>query len=223
MAESKPSAKRLLVDKANTRIVVVTASASFIVVFCLVAAVTLVGQLNYQNRVIGAKRKALDTLKQDIDSTDKLVNQYKAFISTPLNAIGGDPNGTGSQDGQNAQIVLDALPSKYDFPALATSLEKILSGQGVTIDSISGTDDEVAQANASSSDPQPVAMPFQLSVSGNYAQIQKVIDAFNRSIRPISVQTMELSGGENHMTLTITAQTFYQPEKNLQIRTEVVQ
>ncbi|CAN5385976.1 hypothetical protein BH09PAT4_BH09PAT4_08230 [soil metagenome] len=222
MAEQNPTGKRLLISKANSRIVAITSGAAFIVVFCLMASYTLVGQLNYQNRVIGAKKKALTQLKQDIDSTADLVTKYKAFVSTPENAIGGDPAGAGPQDGDNAKIVLDALPSKYDFPSLATSLEKILKDQGVRIESISGSDDEVAQTNSASSTPQPVEVPFELSVSGKYANIQKVVKAFENSIRPIQIQTIQVTGNEGEMTLRIVAKTYYQPEKTLNIRTEVV-
>lgn len=222
MANPKPSEKRLLINKANSRIVALTSGAAFVVVFCLVASYTLLGQLNYQNRVIGKKKVALNQLKQDISSTDSLVTSYKAFVSTSQNVLGGDPAGTGGQDGDNAKVVLDALPSKYDFPALATSLEKILTNDNVSIESIGGTDDEVAQAQSASSSPQPVPIPFQFSASGNYAAIQSVVKDLDRSIRPFQIQTMQLTGSESKMTLNVTAQTFYQPEKTLNIRTEVV-
>jgi len=136
--------------------------------------------------------------------------------------LGGNPIGTGEQDGDNAKLVLDALPSKYDFPALVTSLEKIFNGQGVQIESIGGTDDEIAQGSSSSSAPQPVPVPFQFSVTGDYNKIKKAIGALEKSIRPIQIQAMQLTGSEQKMTLTVTAQTYYQPEKNLNIRTEVV-
>jgi hypothetical protein len=222
MAENKQSEKRQLIDKANSRIVAVTSAASFIVIFCLVGSYTLLGQLTYQNRVITAKKKALTQLKQDINSTQDLVTQYKAFVGGPLNVLGGDPQGAGDKDGDNAKIVLDALPSKYDFPALITSLEKILKDQGVQIVSIGGTDDEVAQGSSASSNPQPIPLPFQFSVTGDYGKIKKVVGALEKSIRPIQMQTVQLTGSEKKMTITVTAQTYYQPEKSLNIRTEVV-
>src|SRR5665647_600550 len=114
------SVKQNLINKANTTIVAVTAGACFVVVFCIVSSVQLMGQLTYQNRVIGAKKGALSTLKEDLAATDSLTNSYQAFINTSKNAIGGDPNGQGPQDGNNAKIVIDALPSRYDFPALGT-------------------------------------------------------------------------------------------------------
>jgi Tfp pilus assembly protein PilO len=222
MAVGKPSEKRLLINQANSRIVAVTTAASFIVVFCLVASYTLVGQLAYQNRVLGKKKAALSQLKTDINSVQTLETSYTAFVQTPQNVLGGNTHGQGGMDGDNAKIVLDALPSKYDFPALATSLEKLALSQGVNIESMTGTDDEVAQTDSASSTPAPIAMPFQRTVTGNYASIQTVVKAFEKSIRPIQVQTLQLTGSDQKMQMNITAQTYYQPEKTLNIKREVV-
>jgi len=212
-----------LIDQANTTIVVSAAIAAFLLVFTLVATKTLIGQAFYQNRVVNTKKTALKTLKADLNARTDLSNSYQSFVNTPTNLIGGSSTGTGDRDGDNGKIVLDALPPSYDFPALATSLEKILTTQGLQIQSISGTDDEVAQQNNSqSSAPQPVAIPFQLQVSGSYAAIQNLAKTFEASIRPFQIQTMSLSGSQSSMTLSITAQTYYQPAKQLQITTEVV-
>jgi hypothetical protein len=224
MANMTPSTKRILIDKANTRIVVYVSIAAFIFVFSLVATKTLISQAAYQNRVIGAKRTAVDQLKSDISATTQLKAAYGAFTSTPQNVIGGNPNGNGGQDGNNAKIVLDALPSSYDFPGLTTSLENLLTSQnGIKIDSISGTDDEVTQGNNQlSSTPQPSPIPFTAAVTGDYGSVQNVISTFERSIRPIQVQTLDLSGSNANITMTVTAQTYYQPAKSLNINKKVV-
>lgn len=218
------SVKRSLIAKSNTTMVAVTSGACFIVVFCIVASVSMFGQFMYQNRVITANQTALNLLKSNLNAVDTLEKSYDAFLGTPTNIIGGDPSGTGPQDGSNTKIVLDALPSKYDYPALATSLENILTSQGVQIQSITGTDDAAAQANnESASTPSPQPMPFQVVVMGSYQQIQNVVDAFNRSIRPIQVQTLELSGDQNKLTLTLSAQTYWQPARDMSISSQVVQ
>lgn len=227
MAKAKtnaaPSTKRALIDKANSTVVIVVGIAAFVFVFSLVATKTMLGQAAYQNRIISAKRVAVNQLKTDIASTDQLKASYDAFVGTTQNALGGNPGGSGPQDGDNAKIVLDALPSSYDFPALTTSLESLLANQGVTITTISGTDDEVAQStNQSSSNPQSVPIPFQIAVTGDYTGVQNVIGAFERSIRPIQVQTLDLSGNAGNLTLSVTAQTFYQPAKSLNINKTVV-
>lgn len=218
------SVKRGLIEKSNTTIVATTSGAVFVVVFCIVASISLFGQFSYQNRVIGADKTALAQLRRDITAAQTLSTAYSAFVSTPTNIIGGDPRGSGPQDGSNAKIVLDALPSKYDYPALATALENILTGQSVQIQSITGTDDAANQAsNQSSASPTPQPMPFQVVVVGNYTAIQNVVHAFERSIRPFQIRTMELSGDQSQLTLTIDAQTYWQPAQNLNIETKVVQ
>jgi hypothetical protein len=223
MAKTASFTKRTLITKANSTMVIITGVAAFVVVFSAVASKTLISQASYQNKVIDAKKEALATLESDLNARDSLVASYKTFVSTPQNVLGGNPDGTGDQDGDNAKIILDSLPSKYDFPALATSLEKIISGQGLLIMGISGTDEEVTQtANQTNGDPQPIPMPFQVQVGGSYESIQSLIDVFRRSIRPFQIQKIEISGDEGSMTATIDAKTFYQPEKTLNIKSEVV-
>ena len=217
------STKHLLIDKANTMIVAVMAVAAFVIVSSLVASKTLLSQAGYQGRVIAAKKQALTQLKQDITASSTLVKSYQAFANTPQNIIGGNPKGSGDRDGDNAKIILDALPSKYDFPALATSLDKLLTDQGLTIDTISGTDKQLTEQNdQASASPVPIAMPFQVSVNGNYQAVENLVGTFEKSIRPFQFQTLLLAGGQNDLTLNVTAQTFYQPGKTLTITTEVI-
>lgn len=222
MAKSA-STKRSLITQANRKIVIVTAIASFLVVFSLVASKTLLSQISYQSKIISSEKQARTMLQSDLDARDNLVDAYQAFINTPQNILGGNPDGTGSQDGNNSKIVLDALPSTYDFPALATTLEKLILSQGLQITGITGTDQELTEENNQSSpNPEPVAMPFQIQVGGSYQSIQNLITLFQQSIRPFQVQSVELNGNESSMTASISAQTFYQPQKTLNISTQVV-
>lgn len=223
MANGQVSLKRIGVDKTNTRIVAVAAGSAFLVMFFLVGSYSLFGQLGYQNKVIGVKKKAVTQLKENIAASNSLVNSYSDFVSAPQNLIGGNPAGQGPKDGSNAKLVLDALPSKYDFPALTTSLERVALEQQVRIQNISGTDDEVAQGEQEAAgDPQPVEMPFTLAVSGSYDNIQKVVRALEYSIRPVQVKTLKIAGDQADLTLTVEAKTYYQPEKTLNIRMETV-
>ena len=220
---TSPSSKRVLIDRANSTVVIFAGVAAFIFVFSLVATKTLISQSSYQNRVISAKRTTLKRLKADVQAANQLESSYQGFTSTSQNLIGGDPNGTGPKDGDNTKIVLDALPSTYDFPALITSIEVLANSQNVTISSITGTDDEVAQAaNQSSASPQSVPMPFQLAVTGDYTGIQNVISQFEHSIRPVQVQSLSITGGQDKLTMNLSAQSYYQPAKALNITTKVV-
>jgi len=199
------------------------AGASFLLIFSLVASKALLSQRSYQGRIIKAKETAVKQLKINVDSSQKLVTAYAAFVNTPQNLIGGNPSGTGDRDGDNAKIVLDALPSKYDFPALASSLEKILTNPNYKIQSILGTDDEVNQQNSGTKQSTAaVPMPFEISVSGNYNAMQSLVGTLENSIRPIQVQKVSFTAIPGGINAQIDAQTFYQPEKTLTITKKVI-
>jgi len=223
MAKPQASQKRTQIDKANTTMVVTVAVAAFVFVFSLIAAHALWVRMSYQNKVISEKETARNQLVANLDTVDDLVTAYKAFAETPENVLGGNPSGKGDKDGDNAKIVLDALPSKYDFPGLVTSLEKIIQDNGSSINSISGTDDEVAQGAAANGPNQPIEIPFELSAGGNYDSTQDLLTLLQRSIRPIKAQTVQLAGTNSELELTLTAITYYQPEKTLNIPKKVVE
>lgn len=218
------STKRLAIDKAQAQVVVIVAVAAFVAIFCLVASKAVFSQNRYQARVITAKEKAHKQLQQNISTFSDLQTAYKAFDSAPTNVIGGNAAGTGDNDGPNSKIILDALPPTYDFPALTSSVEKILTDNGLKVTSITGTDDQVSQqSNSSSPNPQPVTMPFTFTISNaNYASIGQLLTKLQASIRPISIDTLDISGGENNMTATISAHTYYQPIKTVGITEKVV-
>lgn len=223
MATTASFTKRSLITKANSTMVIATSVAAFLVVFCLIASKTLLSQAAYQNRVISGKKTALSQLKVDLSARDSLVSSYQTFVGGSQNVLGGSTTGTGQQDGNNAKLVLDALPSQYDFPALVTTLGQMLTTENLTILGISGTDESLTQQSQSSADPSPVAMPFQVQVSGTYASIQNLIGLFEHSIRPFQIQTVQYSGNESNMSASISGQTFYQPAKSLTITKRTVQ
>jgi hypothetical protein len=219
------SSRRLQIDKANATMVIIVAAAAFVTIFSLFASKALISQRNYQARVIGEKKKALAQLKTNNENVSKLVSSYTDFVSPTTNIIGGNTTGSGDRDGDNAKIVLDALPSKYDFPALATSLEKLLTtNRRYQINSIAGSDDEVAQLakNSATGTPTPIEMPFQISVTSDFSGLKDLMNILASSIRPINISQLSLSGNDAALTVNITARTYYQPSKSVNITTKVV-
>lgn len=218
------STKRLQISKANATIVIVISVAAFVTSFSLVASKALFTKRSYQGRVITEKQKAVNQLKKNVDAVEELTIAYKDFVEKPQNIISGNTNGTGPNDGNNARLTLDALPSKYDFPALTASLEMILSDQSYLINTITGTDEEATQqAKAATSTPKPIEMPFEINVTASYAASQDLIAVFERSIRPFKVITLSMSGNDAAIEFTLKGLTYYQPEKTLDITTKVVQ
>ncbi|HSX44376.1 MAG TPA: hypothetical protein VLE69_03750 [Candidatus Saccharimonadales bacterium] len=197
--------------------------AAFITVFSLVASRALISQRSYQSRVITQKKQTLTQLKANNQAAGQLVNAYKVFVSQSVNIIGGNSTGVAGRDGDNATIVLDALPSKYDFPALATSLEKILSDKSVSTPTFSGSDDELNQAKQSGAGTvKPVEIPITIGFGGSADTVQSMLDTFQRSIRPIKISTISFSGTDTNLGISLTATTYYQPEKKVNITTKDV-
>lgn len=219
------SAKRVAINKANAQIVAIVAVASVLTIFSLVAAKALWADQGFQARLIHAKEQARDQLEANSKAVDQLMASYKSFEGKTTNIIGGSNTGSGPNDGDNASIVLDALPSQYDFPALTSSIEKIAGNLNLTIGDISGTDDEVNQQGTPPSDnPQYVAMPFEFTIKGtDFTGAQNLLSVLERSIRPIQIQTLTLKGTDKQLDVTIQAQTYYQPGKVMSIKQETIQ
>ncbi len=224
MARVNLSAKHIQINKANTIITVTVAIASFVTVASLVASRTMLQSRNYQAKVITEKESAVKTLRDNIEAAESLNTAYEAFVERPTNIIGGNSTGTGEREGDNAKLVLDALPSKYDFPALATSVEKILRDNNFTVVEITGTDDELAQASKDNPTPEVVEMPFSFTVSGGYDAMHELIGALERSIRPIQISKVIINADSNDgLELSIEAKTFYQSEKKFNVQKKVIE
>lgn len=207
------STKHVKINEANTFMLIAVSASVVAVVFSLVATQALVKQMNYQNKVISKRNAAKKQLDANIAATTQLMNYYEAFDSAADSMIG-------TKD-KNSKITLDALPSKYDFPALATSLESLLKGSGSNISGISGSDNEVA-AEQSSANPKPIEIPFSLSSTGSLTAAQKLITDLGRSIRPIRINSLQLTGTDSSMQASITAKTYYQPAKQFDLKYEIV-
>jgi hypothetical protein len=214
------SIKHIQISKANNRLAVIIAIAVVASVFCLISTKSLLNQASYQRRAISAKHKAANQLKANVAAANQLVDQYKIFEDDNPNVVGGiggaNP-GSGALDGDNARIVLDALPSQYDFPALISSIEKVLSGENITIQSISGTDQGSTNSSDSSADIEPLPMAFSVSAFSSYPGTKLMLQDFERSIRPMDVTSIQLSGTQDSMQVNAELSTYYQPAKSLTV------
>lgn len=217
------SAKRIALDKANTTTTIIVGVSVFISIFSLVAVKNLYSQMRYQSKVTSKKEKTLAQTKVNIHEEETLVKAYEEFSSTGTNIIGGNPKGGGDKDGENAKIVLDALPSKYDYPALTSSMDKLLKSNGFTLTSITGTDQEASESeNSGGVDPEAVEIPFMLESTVNVNDGTKFLELFEKSIRPIVVNKVTLTSRAGNVKVTLDAKTFYQPEKKMNITEETV-
>ena len=219
--------KRQQIENAGKTMFIWVAIASVAVSICVVTVQFLFQQWSYNNRVLTAKSKAVDTLKSNIENASKLQNEVNGLVSNE--ALASVKTNTGDL---NTKSILDALPSKLDATALATSLQQaILSRSGVTIEAISVPNDQTAiDAEATGStgtdtaslESTPQEMKFDITVSGSYDKIRSMMLDLERTIRPIKVTAITLDGDDTAMTATISGVTYYQPAKSANIKQEVV-
>ncbi|MGH7157366.1 MAG: hypothetical protein ACREGG_04640 [Candidatus Saccharimonadales bacterium] len=227
MANLRESVKHFEIQKARSQTTAVVAIAVAVTIFSLVSTKSLLSQGAYQRRVINTKHTADAQLEANVNNAKNLVTQYNQVFegASSTNFIGGQNDKSSSAippNGDNARIVLDALPSTYDYPALITSVNKMVNNDGVTEAGISGDDQSATQSSDPVANPQPV--PMQLTVSGqaSYANVQQLINDFERSIRPFDITSLELTGSESSMNFNMTLTTYFQPPKSLDYTTKEI-
>ncbi len=221
------SEKHAIVDRANTTILIAVSVAVFIVVFSGFAMRSLISQGNYHRRVISEKREALSVLVDNSAAVEELERVYTAFEGEAVNVLGGDPDGDGPVDGDNAKIVLDALPSEYDYPGLSSSLEKLLVDGGYQITSIGGSEDASRQSetpgeSSVTSNPVPQDIPYPFTIVSSPENTLKLLELLEKSIRPFYVETLKLEGQGGNLSANIGLKTFYLPATGLDVSTKVV-
>ncbi len=214
------SIKHVQIDKAQSTVMIAIAVATAVSIFCLFSTKALVSQASYQRRVINARHDVVRQLNKNLESAKNLASQYQIFDSTNPNILGGknttDPN-SNPPDGNNARLVLNALPTKYDFPALISSLSKILDADGIDSQNISASDQPESFDSKPTANPRPVSIPLSISGSSSYAGLQTLIKDFERSTRPYDITSLELSGSSTSMSISMIMNTYYQQAKSLNL------
>jgi len=204
------SVKRVLIDRANRSMFSVLIIASSMLIFAGVSVNSLRKVAEHRSTVIRQKKTAQKTLASNDVEVGKLITAFKAFEGSPESVI--------RTAEKNSKVVLDSLPPEYDFPAFATSLEKILTDGGYVITAISGTDNEVSELDDGNSNPLAIEIPFELSAEGAFDKLKNIPGDLERSIRPIYIISFELTGTATEAKLQIVGKSYYQPGKNLDIR-----
>lgn len=209
---SKISQKHTQISSASKSMVTVLSVTLAIVMATIVSSKYLYDMNSYQRKVISEKKKVDKTLSDNVKYVGKLVTDFKTFDKTPESIIGTNE--------PNSKIILDALPSKYDFPALITSIQKIAEMGNYRIESISGTDQELTIDQNPTGSPSVVPIPISIIMQGDYEGAQKLVKDLESTIRPIKIKNLSFVGTGNGLVITIDAETYFQPGKNFNV-TEV--
>jgi len=221
------TSKHVQISQTQSAMLATVIAATVVTIFCLVSAKALLSQAAYQRKVVNANHSAVKQLQANVSAAKQLVNQFNNVFEggSTANIIGGqnttDPSAQ-PPNGDNARIVLDALPSQYDFPALVSSVSKILNADGIGNQSVTGTDQSASVSNSAMSTPAPAQIQLTIGGAANYSAVKKFIEDLEHSIRPFDVTNLQLSGPQNQLIFTLTVSTYYQPAKSLTVVTKEV-
>lgn len=207
MKNNELSSKYLLIKKASSNMFVAVVVASVIVSFSIVISKFLFDLMQFNSTVEEAQAQSISRLETNISNFEQLSADYTNFESGPK-LIGSQGNRS------NSRTVFDSLPSRYDFPAIASSIENIARRSSVEFTGFSG-DDNQEGAVTSEAIPVPVEIPFSITIAGNYQQIQRFFTRLDQSIRPFKVNNVQMSGSDDNLRVSIQMSTFYQPAVNV--------
>jgi hypothetical protein len=213
--------KRKQVDRDKTVALVAIGFASVVLVGGFIVSRTLWSQASYLGRVADKKEAAVDQLEANQNALTELEKSYDTFVASNPNMIGGQTSGIGLADGDNAKLVLDALPSSYDYPAFVTTVESLIRPNIIT--DIEGIDDVAQQNLTEGGVPAPVEMPLQVTFTTSYDGFKSVLDLFNRSIRPIKINKLVLGGTNNELDVTVDVISYYQTGTTMRVERSEVQ
>lgn len=208
--------KRQQIEVAGRTMFVWIAIAAVSISLCVATGQFLFGKWAHNNKVISAKDTASKTLDSNLKNIDGLILNVDALVANQaLASVKTNPNDS------NTKSVLDALPTTFDPAALGTSLQQvILNRSGVTIENIVVPQDSGEVPNAES---VPQEMVFNFVITGQYSQVQQAIVDVERTIRPIKITSINLTGSDTDLRASVEATTYYQPSKTVKVGEEVVQ
>ncbi|MGB3024062.1 MAG: hypothetical protein WBB39_04655 [Candidatus Saccharimonadales bacterium] len=207
--------KRRKIQSANRMMFLWVAAASAIVSFALVALQFVYQQFAFNNRVLQAKNSAMYTLNTNIKSI--------ASLKDEINKLQGNADLAKLRNNDNEnpqQVVIDALPANSDVTGLAVSLQKlIVPRSAVSLESVSVPND--APPATGIIDVQPVAQIYGVEVVGSYDAVKVFLQNLERTIRPIHIKSLQLTGSDTMLKAQISLATYYQPTKTVTIKKEV--
>lgn len=212
--------KRQQIELAGRVMFIWVAIAAAALSFCVATGQYLFAQWQHNNKVIHAKQVAAGTLQSNIESAKTLKEEVdKLVASQELASV------KTNESDPNTKSILDALPTTFDPAALATSLQQaILNRSGVAIESIT-VPPEVAVAEGDAvqpTEPKPQEVKFSFTVSGSYDKIKTLMGDIQRTIRPIAINSLNITGDDADLRVICEATTYYQPAKTVDVKKESV-
>lgn len=225
--------KRTQIEATNKTMFLWVAGASVLLGFALVGAIFLTQMLIFNEKVLHEKDLTLKTLKSNNINIKELESKVRVLDT---NQALMDARSTPEE--QAIRVVLDALPSEANSPALGSSLQnKLLFGidgfelDKLQVDPVVGIEtlDESGTGTSISGGENIISLSFT-GTSGDgrgVTPLQLVLENIEKSIRTIHVSTLTVEdqtqdGGDQRLMLTVGANAFYEPAVQVKLEDKTV-
>jgi len=189
--------------------------ASVICSVSVVFSIIMIQRILFVNKVIDEKGKSLKVLTVN--------NTAISNLRTEIQNLNYDENLISSkaqQTDQAIQVILDALPVEANYPALGSSLQRVLliNSQGVQVNSFSVSQLSSTVGVASSKIPGAYEMAFSFSAVGSSSSMVEFLKRLEKSIRVVDSVSYNISGASaDRVSLVFNGVVYYQPVKTLKI------
>ena len=214
--------KRQQITNANKLIFIWVIVAAVALSICGVGIQFLFRQASFNQKIISAKATTQSTLASNIDNAKELKKKVDNLLAdTNLASVRANPSDT------TLKVVLDALPTSEDSAAFASSLQQnVLSKSGVSINELStiGQSGEAAvvtgeevPADEAAVSTTALTTGFNFGATGGYDQIKNMLYDLERTIRPVNVTVLSLTGTDSTLRVTASGVTYYLPERTVEL------
>ncbi len=219
--------KRQQIDSSKRTMFIFVASAAFASGIALVVSFFLVQQIWFHGRVISEKQKTVSTISANLAAVNDLKDNIRVLdTNEALNSV------RSSDESSALQVVLDALPTEPNADALGASLQLrfVEAVDGLTLESLSIEEqvegaESAGGANSATTGSDIETTPgigFTMSVSGTAEGLQELLTRFERSIRVIRVDSLDIEAGNDRLTMKIAGRAYYQPVQEVKLDKKVV-
>lgn len=232
-----PIRKRTQIANANRAMFIWIAVVSALFGFAVVVSMFLIQMISFNEKVIKEKNNTIAVLKINNENIVALKDQIRVLeASEILENLKVDSS-------DNAlQVILDALPSDANSPALGSSLQnKLLDVNGVSIDSLNvvpvigveslSADGSLEVETNSIDGVVQSEIPFSFSVIGSEEDLRTLLQNLEKSIRTIDITSMEIEkqtssnsdgGSSDYLLLKVIGRAYYQEEQVIELKDMVI-
>lgn len=216
--------KRQQIDSSRRTMFIAVAAAAFVAGMALVVSFFLVKQIAFHTRIISKKNEALSTIKSNITTIEKLKDNIRVLdTNQALNSV------KINEDNSALQSILDALPAEANADALGSSMQTKFAGQvdglvleSLAIDRLGGTSSSSGgSSGSSSSEGVSSSIGFTMGVTGSADALKSLLARFEKSIRVIGIDSIEIEAGSDKLSMTIRGKAYYEMARVIEQEMEV--